>query len=274
MPNTTYKGYSVPTTGTLEDTWGDEINTNSFGVIDKNVGGIAAKTLSNSNVTLSASESQMLILRLNGTISANCQVTTSCQGMTIVENLTSGAFNVTFTNGVGTPITLAQGARTIVITDSTNGPRAAAGTDPAVPTGSSMLFFNASAPAGWTISATHNNKAIRLVSSNGGATGGSTSFTSVFTSRTIAQANLPNVNLTAESNGNHTHTISRTTLQMRGDGSAVNPFAPSGQGFDLSATSTGVQTTGAHTHNVPLGGSGTALDFAVSYVDAIICLKD
>jgi len=33
-------------------------------------------------------------------------------------------------------------------------------------------------------------------------------------------------------------------------------------------------SNGAHTHTVPLGGSGTALDFAVQYSDVIIATKD
>lgn len=123
MPTTTYKGWSVPTTGTETDTWGDEINTNSFAVGDRNLGGYLAKSLSSSNVTLTSEESQYLILRLTGTLTANVQVTTAAQGMTIVENLTDGAFAVTFTNGVGTPVTVAQGSSAVIITDTTNGPR-------------------------------------------------------------------------------------------------------------------------------------------------------
>lgn len=125
MPSTAYKGYSVPTTGTESGTWGDDINNNSFAVIDRNVGGVVSKTLAGSNLLLSATESQNLIVRLTGTLSANVQVTTACLGVSIVENLTSGAFNVTFTNGVGTPVTIPQGHRATVITDATNGPRVA-----------------------------------------------------------------------------------------------------------------------------------------------------
>lgn len=126
MPTTVFKGYSVPTTGTETDTWGDDINANSFGVIDRNVGGIVAKTLASSPVTLSSTEAQAAILRLTGTLSANVLVTSGCQGWTIVENLTSGAFAVTFTNGVGSPVTVIQGTRALVAADTTNGVRIAA----------------------------------------------------------------------------------------------------------------------------------------------------
>lgn len=123
MPTTAYKGYSVPTTGTEAGTWGNDLNTNTFAVIDTNLGGIVTKTLSNVNVTLTAAESQNLILRLTGTLTANVQITTACQGFTLVENATTGSFTVTFTNGVGTPVFCPGGHRTTVITDATNGPR-------------------------------------------------------------------------------------------------------------------------------------------------------
>jgi len=123
MPTTTYKGWSVPTTGTETDTWGDELNQNTFAIGDRNLGGIVTKSLSSSNVTLTAEESQYLILRLTGTLTADVLVTTACQGLTVVENLTSGDFAVTFGNGVGTPVTVTQSSRAVIITDATNGPR-------------------------------------------------------------------------------------------------------------------------------------------------------
>lgn len=126
MPATIYKGYSVPTPGTESGTWGADLNTNTFSVIDANMGGIVTKALSNVNITLSAAESQNLILRLTGTLTGAVQVTTSCQGMTIVENATTGAFNVTLANGFGTPVICKQGYQTFIAFDSTNGPRVVA----------------------------------------------------------------------------------------------------------------------------------------------------
>jgi hypothetical protein len=123
MPTTAYKGYSVPTPGTESGTWGADINANSFAVIDTNLGGIVTKTLSNVNVILSAPESQNLILRLTGTLTGAVQVTTAALGFTIVENSTTGPFNVTFTNGIGTPVFIPGGHRALVITDAVNGPR-------------------------------------------------------------------------------------------------------------------------------------------------------
>lgn len=145
--------------------------------------------------------------------------------------------------------------------------------------GTSMLFYQAAAPTGWTAEAI-NDKALRVVSAGGtgGTDGGTTAFSSVLTSRTIAQANLPNVNLTAASDGAHTHTL---VTWLRGDVSAsggvgVMDHNDNGDGEATLQTSgtVGVQSGGAHTHTVPLGGSGTAMDFAIQYSDVIICTKD
>jgi hypothetical protein len=125
MAVTTYKGAYLPTVSGDAGVWGTLLNTTTFPVFDANLGGIVTKSLSNVNVSLSATESQACILRLTGALSGNVQITTACQGFTIVENLTTNAFTVTFTNGVGTPVTIFQGGRTVVITDSTNGPRIA-----------------------------------------------------------------------------------------------------------------------------------------------------
>lgn len=280
MPTTTYKGMSVPTTGTENNTWGDDLNANTFAVADRNLGGITTKTLSNVNVTLSSTESQSAILRLTGTLTGAVQITTACQGFTYVENLTSGLFAVTFTNGVGSPITLAQSARTVVITDTTNGPRAAAGTDPAVPSGSTMLFFDASAPSGWTKSTTHNNKAIRLVSGSGGASGGSVAFTTAFASQTPT-GTVGDTTLSISQIPLHGHPFrTDATPNAAGDtsgGLLISSNAPANKSaYTGTPTSTNGQQIGgtggsaSHTHTF----AGTAMDFAVQYVDAIIAIKD
>jgi len=123
MPTTTYKGYSIPTTGTMPGTWGTELNTNSFGVIDANVGGIVGIPLSNVNVSLSAAQAQNLIVRLTGSLTASVQVTIPTQGFAVIENATSGNFLVTVTNGVGTPVICRQFHKTLLIFDTANGAR-------------------------------------------------------------------------------------------------------------------------------------------------------
>ena len=64
---------------------------------------------------------------------------------------------------------------------------------PSVPSGSVMLFAQSSAPSGWTKSTSHNNKALRVVSGNGGGSGGSVGFTSAFQNHTVSISDTDSV---------------------------------------------------------------------------------
>lgn len=125
MASTPAKGYDLIVTGTRSGLWGGDLNTNVFTIIDNNLGGLVTKTLSSSDVTLSATEAQNGIVRLIGTLSADVIVTTPCIGSWYVENLTSGNFRVAFqfTAGVGSAVIPPQGTRSAIISDGTNGLR-------------------------------------------------------------------------------------------------------------------------------------------------------
>ena len=79
--------------------------------------------------------------------------------------------------------------------------------------------------------------------------------------KTITQANLPNVNFTgtAESNGGHTHTINFNTSTPLTGSWAV--YGGGAAGYTIAGNPT-TSTSGAHTHTVSVasGGSGIALD--------------
>ena len=144
----------------------------------------------------------------------------------------------------------------------------------AFPAGSSMLFYQASAPTGWTGSDAFTDGALRVVSQFsgvGGTTGGTAGFAATFAARTITQANLPNVNLTAQSNGAHTHTF---RIPLNTNESGTNNTATKGSGAESNSSDYTTDGNGAHTHTVPLGGSGTPMDFAVKYMDVIVATKD
>lgn len=144
------------------------------------------------------------------------------------------------------------------------------------PSGTVMLFVQTAAPTGWTKSTDHNDKALRVVSGTA-SSGGSTAFSSVMAARTIAQANLPNITISASgltASSSTTVSLSGGTIGGTGstswgaDGGGLSgPVNPSG----ISASATTTTTIGG---TVSLGGSGTALDFAVQYVDTIIAVKD
>ncbi len=144
-----------------------------------------------------------------------------------------------------------------------------------IASGSLMLFQQTSAPTGWTKQTTHNDKALRVVS--GTATpGGSTVFTSVFASRTpagtisVSGGSVGNTTLTTPQIPSHSHTGGLTPSPSYAGGGEFN------RGFDAASTgSTG--GGGSHTHPFTASSasfSGTALDFAVQYVDLIICSKN
>ena len=159
----------------------------------------------------------------------------------------------------------------------------------AFPSGTALLFYNNTAPTGWTIvTSSINDKALRVVSGSGagggtgGATGGTTAFTSVFTSRTIAQANLPNYTLShtlaTAGAGAHNHSVTqRYYAQTEGGAGSVQTFVRQAgvfTGTDSTDTSTEPNHTHTITGSVTSGGSGTAMDFAVAYASVIIATKD
>jgi microcystin-dependent protein len=157
MPTSTYKALVLPTQG-VTTTWGDALNNMPFADIDSILGGITTKTLTNTNVNLTAAESKTAIVRLIGTLTGNVRVTTVCQGFTMVENLTSGSFTVSFTNSatygggaVGTPVTVPQGGRYVVVSDTTNGSRLMLPATSATASTVGMIadFIGNHAPTGW-----------------------------------------------------------------------------------------------------------------------------
>ncbi len=248
MATTTSKGYEAQVTGTNTDTWGGILNTQALAYIDSNLGGIVPKSLSNVQVNLTAAESRNLICRLTGTLTDNVLVTTLAQGMTIVENATSGAFAVTFQLfGVGSAVTIPQGTRAVVITDSTNGARVGADNQTEFASGFKMFTSSAAAPTGWTANAGNANRGIRIAASGGGATAGSADFTDIFTTRGITGT----VNGTAISEAQmpaHAHLI------------ANGDFSSSFPALTSSNNLINQNQTGSNTNNFSLAGSSTAHD--------------
>jgi hypothetical protein len=278
MAASTYKGYELIVTGTEEDTWGAVLNSDVFSRIDANLGGLVSKTLSNIAVILTADENRNLILRLEGLLTGNVLITSTLQGMMFVENLTTGAFAVTFTNGFGSPITLPQGVRSLVIADTTNGARSAASNAPAVPSGTRMLFQQTTAPTGWTkdVAAGLNNKALRLVNGAVGS-GGTVAFTDAFKSQAVA-GTVGGTALTVAQLPAHTH-----RLQNSAGGSFTDPLNPGSNGFASLDAATGYLTTSDSAWFAELTGNGdthshsftgTAINLAVAYVDLIVAVKD
>ena len=79
-----------------------------------------------------------------------------------------------------------------------------------------MLFYQASAPTGWTKVTTHHNKAIRVVNTSGGGYGGVDGFTAIFASRSLNVSGSGSVSGTTGSDGGETVNISGTASGTTG----------------------------------------------------------
>ena len=150
-----------------------------------------------------------------------------------------------------------------------------------IPATTLMLFQQTAAPTGWTKETTHNNKALRVVSGTC-VDGGTTAFTSVFASRTPAGINsggsVSNHTLTSAQIPAHIHPMKDSaSFNLKDGGSVVaniSYIVSSGiVGPVNSESNTG--GGGSHPHGfINPTFAGTAMDFAVQYVDLIIASKD
>lgn len=163
--------------------------------------------------------------------------------------------------------------------------------------GTKVLFRQTAAPTGWTKDTTYTDAALRVTSGtiSQQATSGK-EFSTLLASRTISTANLPShthsFSATSGSGGAHAHftvgdnsdtgtesspVTAATSIARRGTQGTDIIGYELGQGT-VPAT-LGLTTTSAdHTHTVSgttgSAGSGTAMDFAVNFVDVIIATRD
>lgn len=147
-----------------------------------------------------------------------------------------------------------------------------------VPAGTVAIFYQAAAPTGWTVSDADTDKALRIVSGTsglGGSAGGSTAFSTVFSARTILEANLPahahTFSGTSTSNGAHSHTYQYGGTRTAESGSNITIVA------STTLQNGTTSTDGAHTHTysgtTSTIGSGSAMDFAVQFCNVIRATK-
>ena len=142
--------------------------------------------------------------------------------------------------------------------------------------GSLVLFQQTTAPTSWTKQTTHDNKALRVVS--GTATpGGSTAFSTVFASRPVS-GTVGNYTLLTADIPSHDHGgvgFADGTVYTAIPSVPITPtptYTPPGQYRYVNAPTTTGNRGGSGVHAHPF--SATALDFAVQYVDVIICSKN
>lgn len=130
-------------------------------------------------------------------------------------------------------------------------------------TGTAILFFQASAPTGWTKQTTYTDRAIRVTSGSGGAAGGSSAFSTVF-GKTATDATT----LTTSTIPAHTHSYDDYQGVLTGD---TGSLATTDNDLANVVSSMTTRTSGSNGS----GGSHThPIDLRVHYLDVIICEKN
>jgi hypothetical protein len=149
------------------------------------------------------------------------------------------------------------------------------------PVGTLMLFQQTTAPTGWTKQTTHNDKALRVVT-GAASSGGTTAFSSVMASRTPAgSVTMSNAAFTLGTNEipSHRHGVriefgTNQNLNQGVPGQYNQVTNNTGYGFQGDPQVELIGGGGSHTHSNTASFSGTALDFAIQYVDLIIASKN
>lgn len=164
----------------------------------------------------------------------------------------------------------------------------------AFPAGTALLFSQTAAPTGWTKSTSHDNKALRVVSGTAGS-GGSVAFTTAFASQTpsgsvsvsvtAGSLSIDNTTLSEAQMPSHSHYYAAKSDCYTYYGNNLmysvrsNSLCNGNYQTNMYSSSTG--SSGAHAHGLSgspsVSGSsftGSAINLAVQYVDAIIAIKD
>jgi hypothetical protein len=128
-----------------------------------------------------------------------------------------------------------------------------------------LLFYQTAAPTGWTKVTTHNDKALRVVNGNGGGSGGTNTFSSTFTSNRAVPLLEHGHTITDKQ---HSHLIygksesfgTGVSDQNAGDGTNIT--------WNTSSQFTGINATNNN------GTANASMNFAVQYIDVILCKKN
>jgi hypothetical protein len=141
-----------------------------------------------------------------------------------------------------------------------------------IPSGTVMLFYQASAPTGWTQVTSLNDYDLRLVSGTGGTTGGTTAYSTVFANQTPTISGSFTASATTLSTSQipaHAHTTPSTTA-----GGENYLTAASGGDVNGSVTTGSAGGGGSHTHTISGSPTSSAITLNVRYANIIICSKN
>jgi hypothetical protein len=165
----------------------------------------------------------------------------------------------------------------------------------AFPSGTVMLFYQASAPTGWTKLTTQNDKALRVVSGNGGVAGGTNSFSSVMAqtvvgNHTLTVGEIPANIASQANNAIQVYPGGATTAMfpfVNGGGANWGQVQVSPTGGIYYASYTGVNgainqiqycaggnNIGVNSSNTGGGGHNHSITMAIQYIDVILASKN
>lgn len=158
---------------------------------------------------------------------------------------------------------------------NTSGQVSAAGIQSGVTleSGTVSLYYQASAPTGWTQVTSLNDYALRIVSGVGGTTGGTTAFSTVFTNQTptITGGTVGATTLTTSQIPSHAHNIQ---VADAGGISSTWIMASGGPACGSGNVLTGYEGGGgSHTHSIA-SISSSAITLNVRYANIILCSKN
>ena len=153
------------------------------------------------------------------------------------------------------------------------------------PSGTVMLFYQATAPTGWTKLTTQNDKALRVVSGSGGVSGGTNAFSTVMAqtvggSTALSASQIPSIT----SSVTQTITVSTGAYSIPGSTSGV-ASSNTGSGSLLGPYSSGgwanagSSFSGSNTINVTSNNTGAAshnhtIAMSIQYIDLILASKN
>lgn len=240
--------------------------------LSKNAANAAANNSANSATAAAASataantsQNQAATSAANAANSATAAAASATAANTSKNQAATSATNAANSaTAAAASATAANTSKNQAATSATNAANSASSAAAATFTkGTTMLFIQATAPVGWTKSTAHNDKALRIVSGNGGGSGGSATFSNAFNTARGVSVTVNNHTLTVGQMPSHTHQFETSP---DGGSGGVDDASGGGRGW-ITTTSAG----GGQAHNHSASGS---LNLNVAYVDAIICTKD
>lgn len=142
-----------------------------------------------------------------------------------------------------------------------------------LPSGTVSLYYQSSAPTGWTQVTTLDDYALRITNSTGGGTGGTTAFSTVFSNQnpsiSIAGLSAGATTLSTAQIPNHRHGLGIFNNAGCGGG-----FASSSGGGCIPQYTEFTGGGGSHTHTVSGSATSSAITLNVRYANIIICSKN